>query len=70
MKNVDPYDLDISNVTWKRLGKSEDSVEVAWLEHGCMAMRKANDTGTVLRYTKKEWAAFVSGAKNAEFELA
>lgn len=67
---VNPYSLDISDATWKRLGTSEKSVEVAHLEEGCVAMRYAHDPDTVLRYTKREWAAFVAGSKQGEFDLA
>jgi len=63
------YALDISDVTWTRIGDSEDSVEIADLPEGGKAMRKASDPDTVLRYTKAEWDAFVLGAMDGEFDL-
>jgi hypothetical protein len=63
------YALDISDVTWTRIGDFEDSVEIADLPEGGKAMRKASEPETVLRYTKAEWDAFVLGAKDGEFDL-
>ena len=36
------YALDISDVTWTRIGDFEDSVEIADLPEGGKAMRKAS----------------------------
>jgi hypothetical protein len=66
------YALDISGVEW--LGApgteaDEERVEIAYLPDGAVAMRSSKDTGTVLRYTKGEWDAFVLGARDGEFDL-
>ncbi|MCW2875133.1 DUF397 domain-containing protein [Actinacidiphila oryziradicis] len=65
------YALDISNVEWLSAPDShtEDRVEIAYLPGGGVAMRSAADPGTVLRYTKAEWDAFVLGARDGEFDL-
>jgi hypothetical protein len=44
-------------------------VEVALLD-GLVAVRDAKDrTGPVLEFTAREWAAFVGGVRNGEFDL-
>ncbi|MFF3860033.1 DUF397 domain-containing protein [Streptomyces sp. NPDC002209] len=63
--------LDLSDAKWG----SDTSVlegegmEVAYLKGGAVAMRKANEPSSVLRYTKGEWTAFVLGARDGEFDL-
>jgi Domain of unknown function (DUF397) len=64
------YALDLTDVTWLGApgGSSEDRVEIAHLPGGAVAMRNpADPSGTVLRYTAKEWEAFVLGARDGEF---
>jgi Domain of unknown function (DUF397) len=66
------YALDLTDVTWLSApggGASEDRVEIAHLPGGAVAMRNpADPSGTVLRYTAKEWEAFVLGARDGEFD--
>lgn len=41
-------------------------------ELGMVAVRDSKDTAetpTTLRFTTKEWAAFINGAKNGEFDV-
>lgn len=66
------YALDISGVAWEGApgtSPDEERVEIAHLPGGGIAMRSSLDHGTVLRYTKAEWDAFVLGAKDGEFDL-
>ena len=46
-----------------------DCVETAFLADGGVAVRHSKDPdGSVLRYTRREWAAFLKGAKDGEFD--
>ena len=46
-----------------------DCVEVARLQDGSIGVRDSKDTaGPVLRFTSSEWAAFIGGVHNGEFE--
>ncbi|MFC8587908.1 DUF397 domain-containing protein [Streptomyces sp. NPDC057217] len=66
------YALDISGVEWQGApgtSPDEERVEIAQLPGGAVAMRSSLDHGTVLRYTKAEWDAFVLGARDGEFDL-
>ncbi len=46
-----------------------DCVEVASLADGQIGVRDSKDTaGPVLRFTSSEWHAFITGARNGEFD--
>jgi hypothetical protein len=46
-----------------------DCVEVAALPDGRIGVRDSKDiAGPVLRFTPSEWAAFVGGVRNGEFD--
>lgn len=47
-------------------------VEVGRLPDGAVAVRDAKDPerATALEFTQEEWAAFVAGVKNGEFDPA
>jgi Domain of unknown function (DUF397) len=67
-------DLDLSNLTWRKAtrssGQGGDCVEVAELPTGGRAVRDSkNPEGPKLLFTPGEWAAFLDGAKNGEFDL-
>jgi Domain of unknown function (DUF397) len=58
---------------WKKSSKSGPNggscVEVRWYD-GVVQVRDSKDRGgPVLTFTAKEWAAFVGGAKDGEFDL-
>jgi hypothetical protein len=58
---------------WRRASKCDNSsgncVEVADLG-GATAVRDSKDTdGAVLVYTRAEWAAFLEGVRNREFDF-
>ncbi|MFC4944656.1 DUF397 domain-containing protein [Pseudonocardia sp. GCM10023141] len=47
-----------------------DCVEVGRLPGGGFAVRDTKDRATALEFTAAEWAAFVAGVKNGEFDPA
>ncbi len=63
----------MENLVWRTSSKSSSQgqcVEVANLPDGGRAVRDSKDrSGPVLTFTAKEWAAFVGGAKDGEFDL-
>lgn len=70
------YTLDISKAPWVHLGGPGDpgSAELADLEtvggeKGSKALRSSSEPDVVLRYTAREWEAFVLGARDGEFDL-
>jgi hypothetical protein len=58
-------------LSWHKAARSHASgacVEVA-LASGKIAVRDSKDPdGAILLYTRAEWAAFLDGAKNGEFD--
>jgi Domain of unknown function (DUF397) len=64
---------NLSRARWKKSSRSSANgqcVEMADLD-GAVAVRDSKDpTGPVLIFTPAEWAAFLSGAKDGEFDLA
>jgi hypothetical protein len=63
--------VDLSGATWLKAGAEagNDSVEVALLEKGHVALRDGkNPDGAVLVFTPGEWAAFTAGVHDGEFE--
>jgi hypothetical protein len=66
--------LDLTGAEWKKSTRSNGSgncVEVATNLPGIVAVRdtKDNGNGPVLIFTPAEWAAFVGGTKDGEFDL-
>ncbi len=60
------------SLAWRKSTKSESGqscVEVA-MGHGSVYVRNARDrSGPVLKFLHNEWAAFLAGVHNGEFEL-
>ena len=60
------------DLTWTKSSASfanGDCVEVADLADGQIGVRDSKDTtGPVLRFTRSEWRAFITGARNGEFD--
>ncbi|MBC3844304.1 DUF397 domain-containing protein [Streptacidiphilus sp. 4-A2] len=64
---------ELTHATWRKATASQANgscVEVASLSGGRRAVRdsKAEGHGPVLFFTAKEWAAFLDGARNGEFD--
>ena len=57
---------------WRRSSRSNNGgacVEVAELPDGGRAVRDSKDpTGPILRFTAKEWLAFVGGVRDGELD--
>lgn len=68
-------DAELTHARWRKSSRSNgqgNCVEVAFLDDGGVAVRDSKDRGTgpVHRYTRSEWAAFVGGVKDGEFDRA
>ncbi|WP_370355890.1 DUF397 domain-containing protein [Catenulispora sp. EB89] len=61
-----------SGRAWRKAsasGSSGSCVEVAWLPDGGRAVRDSKDpSGPHLKFTAREWAAFIDGVSKGEFE--
>lgn len=63
---------DLSSARWirSRACSADGCVEVAHLPGGMVALRDSKDTGKSAHlFDGEEWAAFLAGAKNGEFDL-
>ena len=63
---------DLSGARWRTssFSQSAECVETAFLPDGSVALRHSrNPDGSVLIYTRREWEAFLKGAKGGEFDL-
>ena len=66
--------FDLSTLEWRKSsfsgGQGGNCIEVAELPGGGRALRDSKDPeGPKLVFTVGEWAAFLDGAKNGEFDL-
>jgi hypothetical protein len=65
--------VDLTDAVWRKSSRSgpwtDNCVEVAFVD-GAIAVRDSTrPSGPVLLFTPAEWDAFVSGAKQGEFDL-
>ncbi|GAA2875150.1 hypothetical protein Acy02nite_36270 [Actinoplanes cyaneus] len=65
---------DLTGAVWHKStrsgGNGGDCVEVAGNLPGIVALRDTKDPdGTVLVFTRAEWAAFIDGVRAGEFDL-
>jgi hypothetical protein len=62
-------DLDLTNAEWHSSSKGRGDVQIAFVE-GFIAMRNSGrPESPSLIFTPAEWGAFVSGAREGEFDL-
>jgi hypothetical protein len=66
-------DVDLSQAIWRKStfsnGNGGDCVEIAINIPGVIAMRDSKDPdGPKLVFTPAEWAAFVAGVRDGEFD--
>jgi Domain of unknown function (DUF397) len=63
---------DMSNARWvrSRACSSDGCVEVAHMASGSVAIRDSKNTHLAAHvFERQEWAAFIAGVKNGEFDL-
>ncbi|WP_055711401.1 DUF397 domain-containing protein [Streptomyces torulosus] len=64
-----PAELDLSNADWRSSSRGRGDVQIAFVE-GFIAMRNSRrPESPSLIFTPAEWGAFVSGAREGEFDL-
>jgi hypothetical protein len=63
---------DFSVAEWRKSSRSHDNgcVEVAFVEDQVALRDSKNPNGPVLVFTAREWAAFLSGVRDGEFDKA
>ena len=65
--------IDLTGAAWHKSSRSSDNgacVEVADNLPDVIAVRDSKDpTGPTLTFTPTEWAAFLGGVKDGEFDL-
>ncbi|MFC7512288.1 DUF397 domain-containing protein [Streptomyces thermocarboxydus] len=64
----DKPELDLSNAQWQSGSKGLGDVQIAFVE-GFIAMRNSGTGESLLIFTPAEWGAFVSGAREGDFDL-
>lgn len=67
------FRVELSTATWFKSSRSgpncDNCVEVAFAAGAIGVRDSKNATGPALVFTPGEWAAFVGGAKDGEFDL-
>jgi hypothetical protein len=61
---------DLVHAVWRKSSESfnGDCVEVAPLHDGIVVRDSKNPDGAVLKFSRREWQAFIRGAKSGEFD--
>jgi predicted secreted Zn-dependent protease len=62
----EPVDLE-----WRTSSASNSGscVEIAFLARSVLVRQSRNPSGPVLAFSDREWAAFLTGVRNGEFDL-
>jgi hypothetical protein len=64
------HDLEQARWTRSRACSADGCVEVAHLAGGSVAVRDSKDSAKPAHvFDREEWAAFIAGVKNGEFDL-
>ncbi len=65
-------DLDLSSAVWRKstLSGTNGCVEVAFIDGHAIVRDSKDRRGSVLLFTHGQWAAFIGGVRNGEFDLA
>jgi hypothetical protein len=63
----------LDQAVWKKASRSNGNggnncVEVAFLDHGVAVRDSKDPSGPALKFTPAEWAAFVGGCRDGEFD--
>lgn len=71
----DVHPVELATASWRKSSASAyngNCVEVSHLRDGHVAVRDTKDraSGPALIFTRPEWDAFLTGAKNGEFDSA
>jgi hypothetical protein len=59
-----------AHIQWRKSSASgaSECVEVAFVEQSVVVRRSQDPAGPVLAFSGPEWAAFVAGVRNGEFD--
>jgi Domain of unknown function (DUF397) len=63
---------DLSSANWRKSTRSQangDCVEFAELEDAVAVRDSKNPERPALIFTRREWLAFIAGAKDGEFDI-
>jgi Domain of unknown function (DUF397) len=63
---------DLSSANWRKSTRSQangDCVEFAELEDAVAVRDSKNPEQAALIFTRREWLAFIAGAKDGEFDI-
>ena len=73
----DDLGIDPARLVWQRSGEGDGTIEIAfplsasWTRGDWVLMRVAGDlAGRILVFDRNEWACFLDGARNGEFDDA
>ncbi|NUR71067.1 MAG: DUF397 domain-containing protein [Hamadaea sp.] len=73
MNDQSSTDPKLADAVWRKSARSSPSgdncVEVAFVPAGVAVRDSKNPDGGALLFTEQEWAAFVAGTKDGEFDL-
>ena len=69
--SVSELGIDLAAQAWQCSGRGDDAIEVAFTGASWVLMRVAGDPEQrVLVFDRHEWACFLDGARNGEFDDA